>query len=135
MLKAQVCGVLACGVIVALSLSVLPVQAARLTGRPADLPETLAEQTRNAVRATLAAPQTARFRRMRGYRLSDGGWAVCGAVRSRNLTGLPMPWKPVYLRYAPGDGRGLQLARRIVDWPADVACRHLVMGWPLRARD
>lgn len=86
------------------------------------------------MRETLGAPQTARFRKLSAFRLSDGGWAVCGEVNSRNLTGLSMGWKPVYLRYRTGAG-GPELARRIVDWPADVACRQLAMGRPLRTRD
>ena len=44
-----------------------------------------------------------------------------------------MGWKPIYLRFAP-EGRGLRMARRFVDWPADVACRQLAMGRPLRTR-
>lgn len=113
----------------------LPAAAGRLHGTPAEAPAPILDNARAQVLATLGAPQTARFRQMRAYALSDGGWAVCGAVSSRNLTGLPMPWKPIFVRYAPAPGGGTQLARRIVDWPADVACRHLAMGWPLRARD
>jgi hypothetical protein len=108
--------------------------AAGPTGEPDRLPDGLAEQAQLLVAATLGAPHTANFRRLGGFRLSDGGWAVCGEVNSRNLTGLAMGWKPVYLRFRPADG-GLVLARRIVDWPADVACRQLAMGRPLRTRD
>lgn len=104
------------------------------TGVPDDLPPGLAEQSRALVARTLGAPHTANFRKFGGFRLSDGGWAVCGEVNSRNLTGLAMGWKPVYLRFR-AEGGGLVLARRIVDWPADVACRHLAMGRPLRTRD
>jgi hypothetical protein len=107
--------------------------AAGPTGIPADLPEGLADHAEELVRATLGAPHTANFRRIQGFRLSDGGWAVCGEVNSRNITGLAMGWKPIYLRFAPV-GRGLRMARRIVDWPADVACRQLAMGRPLRTR-
>jgi hypothetical protein len=107
--------------------------AAGPTGTPAELLEGLADHAEEQVRATLGAPQTANFRRIQGFRLSDGGWAVCGEVNSRNITGLAMGWKPIYLRFAP-EGRGLRMARRIVDWPADVACRQLAMGRPLRTR-
>ncbi|MCX7645701.1 MAG: hypothetical protein N2Z62_10455 [Rhodobacteraceae bacterium] len=108
--------------------------AAGPTGVPDRLPEALADEARRLVAATLGAPHTATFRRLGGFRLSDGGWAVCGEVNSRNLTGLAMGWKPLYLRFRPAEG-GLVLARRIVDWPADVACRRLAMGWRLRTRD
>lgn len=107
--------------------------AAGPTGIPAELPDGLADYAESMVRATLGAPHTANFRRIQGFRLSDGGWAVCGEVNSRNITGLAMGWKPIYLRFAPEDG-GLRMARRIVDWPADVACRQLAMGRPLRTR-
>lgn len=101
---------------------------------PAELPDGLEETAQYLVGETLGAPQTANFRRMGGFRLSDGGWAVCGQVNSRNLTGLSMGWKPIYVRFAP-EGQGLRMARRIVDWPADVACRQLAMGRPLRTRN
>lgn len=119
-------------------LLLLGLQAARpaqadVTGVPDALPPGLAELARLQVAETLGAPQTANFRRLGGFRLSDGGWAVCGEVNSRNLTGLAMGWKPVFLRYRPAAG-GWDLARRIVDWPADVACRRLAMGRPLRTR-
>jgi hypothetical protein len=104
------------------------------TGVPDDLPDGLAERSQVLVAQTLGAPHTANFRKFGGFRLSDGGWAVCGEVNSRNLTGLAMGWKPVYLRFRGEEG-GLVLARRIVDWPADVACRHLAMGRALRTRD
>lgn len=104
------------------------------TGVPDELPAGLAERARLLVAQTLGAPHTANFRRIGGFRLSDGGWAVCGEVNSRNLTGLAMGWKPLYLRFRP-EGAGLALARRIVDWPADVACRHLAMGRALRTGD
>lgn len=108
--------------------------AAGPTGTPDRLPEGLAEVAQVLVAQTLGAPRTANFRKIGGFRLSDGGWAVCGEVNSRNLTGLAMGWKPIYLRFRD-EGGGLVLARRIVDWPADVACRHLAMGRPLRTRD
>jgi hypothetical protein len=108
--------------------------AAGPTGTPDRLPEGLAAAARALVAETLVAPRTANFRRLGGFRLSDGGWAVCGEVNSRNLTGLATGWKPLYLRFRPGDG-GLELARRIVDWPADVACRRLAMGRALRVSD
>jgi hypothetical protein len=118
----------------AVFLALAPMAAtAGLTGTPADLPEGLADTSKDLVRATLGAPQTANFRKIGGFRLSDGGWAVCGMVNSRNLTGLAMGWKPIYLRFTP-EGGHLRLARRIVDWPADVACRQLAMGWTIRAR-
>ena len=118
----------------ALLLLLVPAHlAAGPTGIPAELPEGLAEHAEDLVRATLGAPQTANFRRIQGFRLSDGGWAVCGEVNSRNITGLAMGWKPISLRFAP-EGPGLRMARRIVDWPADVACRQLAMGRPLRTR-
>ena len=82
------------------------------------------------MRETLGAPHTANFRKFGGFRLSDGGWAVCGEVNSRNITGLAMGWKPVFVRFERA-GDGLRVARRIVDWPADVACRRLAMGWRL----
>jgi hypothetical protein len=104
------------------------------TGVPAELPDGLAETAERLVRETLGAPETANFRQIGGFRLSDGGWAVCGEVNSRNLTGLAMGWKPIYLRFS-ADGAGLRLARRIVDWPADVACRQLAMGRALRTRN
>lgn len=103
------------------------------TGTPVPLPEPLAETSRALVRETLGAPQTAGFRKLMAFRLSDGGWAVCGEVNSRNLAGLAMGWKPIFLRYR-AEGASLSLARRIVDWPADVACRQLAMGRPLRTR-
>ena len=118
----------------ALLLLSATVASAGPTGVPDDLPEGLAEQSQVLVARTLGAPHTANFRKFGGFRLSDGGWAVCGEVNSRNLTGLAMGWKPVYLRFRV-EGGGLVLARRIVDWPADVACRHLAMGRPLRTRD
>ncbi len=104
------------------------------TGTPARLPEGLAEESERLVAATLGNPATANFRKIGGFRLSDGGWAVCGEVNSRNLVGLAMGWKPIYLRFRP-DPDGLALARRIVDWPADVACRQLAAGKALRTRD
>lgn len=107
---------------------------AGLTGTPADLPDGLERLTRGLVLETLGAPQTANFRRMGGFRLSDGGWAVCGQVNSRNLTGLKMGWKPIFVRYS-FEGGQLSVARRIVDWPADVACRRLAMGRQIRTRD
>lgn len=108
--------------------------AAGPTGTPADLPEPLRAEAERLVRATLGAPQTANFRKMGAFRLSDGGWAICGEVNSRNLTGLAMGWKPLFVRFVP-EAKGLRLARRIVDWPADVACRQLAMGRPLRTRN
>lgn len=108
--------------------------AAGPSGVPDRLPQGLAEEARRLVAATLGAPDTANFRRLGGFRLSDGGWAVCGEVNSRNLTGLAMGWKPLYLRFRPAEG-GLVLARRIVDWPADVACRRLAMGRNLHTAD
>jgi len=110
------------------------VAAAGPTGVSAPLPDGLRELAEAAVRETLGAPQTARFRRIEGYQLSDGGWAVCGQVNSRNFTSLRMGWKPIFLRFQVENG-GYSLIRRIVDWPADVACRHLDMGWPLRTRN
>lgn len=104
------------------------------TGIPDTLPKGMKDLSENLVRQTLGAPQTARFRKMGGYRLSDGGWAVCGEVNSRNLTGLMMGWKPIFVRFRIRNGQ-LEVARRIVDWPADVACRQLAMGHRLRTRD
>jgi hypothetical protein len=127
---------LALALALALMLTPLPLPAAAgpgPSGVPAELPDWLADAAEDLVRATLGAPQTANFRKLSAFRLSDGGWAVCGEVNSRNLTGLAMGWKPLYLRFAPAEG-GLALARRIVDWPADVACRQLAMGRPLRTR-
>jgi len=118
--------------IVVAGVAALPARAGP-TGVPDVLPPGLAELAKLHVAETLGAPQTANFRRLGGFRLSDGGWAVCGEVNSRNLTGLAMGWKPVFLRYRPAGG-GWSLARRIVDWPADVACRQLAMGRPLRTR-
>ncbi len=120
--------------IIACWLAFAPLGAmAGVTGSPADLPAGLADTSKALVRDSLGAPHTANFRRIGAFRLSDGGWAVCGQVNSRNLTGLAMGWKPIYLRYTP-QGDRLRLARRIVDWPADVACRNLAMGWKVRAR-
>ncbi len=107
---------------------------AGLTGTPADLPRGMEDLAQSLVRQTLGAPQTAQFRRFGGYRLSDGGWAVCGEVNSRNLTGLMMGWKPVFIRFSMEGGQ-LAMARRIVDWPADLACRQLAMGRTLRTRN
>lgn len=104
------------------------------TGIPADLPNGMKRLAEGLVRQTLGAPQTARFRKMGAYQLSDGGWAVCGEVNSRNLTGLMMGWKPIFIRFRV-ENRQLVLARRIVDWPADVACRQLAMGRQLRTRN
>ncbi len=115
-----------------LTLAVAPAHAGP-TGIPADPPDGLLELSEELVRETLGAPNTANFRRIVSFRLSDGGWAVCGSVNSRNLVGLAMGWKPLYLRFS-SDGSGLRLARRIIDWPADVACRQLAMGRPLRTR-
>jgi hypothetical protein len=106
---------------------------AGVTGLPDRLPPELASRARFEVAQTLGAPQTANFRKIGGFRLSDGGWAVCGEVNSRNRTGLAMGWKPIYLRYRP-EGAGLVLARRIVDWPANAACRRLAMGWSVGNR-
>lgn len=102
------------------------------TGVWLPVPRWLDDHARAQVRAVLGAPQTARFRRVHAFRLSDGGWAVCGQVNSRAATSLRQGWKPIYLRYRPEGGRSFRLARRIVDWPADVACRYLDMGWKLR---
>lgn len=104
------------------------------TGVPSRLPDGLASESERLVAMTLGNPATANFRKFGGFRLSDGGWAVCGEVNSRNLAGLAMGWKPIYLRYR-AEGNSLKLARRIIDWPADVACRHLASGKALHTRD
>lgn len=114
-----------------LLLMAVPAEAG-VTGTPDKVPRWLEDHARGQVLSTLGAPQTARFRRILGYRLSDGGRAVCGQVNSRNLTGLPMGWKPIFVRYTTDGAGRLTMARRVVDWPADVACRHLIMGWALR---
>lgn len=106
---------------------------ADVTGEPADLPDSLERLSQRLVQATLGAPQTAQFRKMSAFRLSDQGWAVCGEVRSTNLTGITMPWKPIFIRYQEGAGQ-LSLARRIIDWPANVACQQLANGRSLRTR-
>jgi hypothetical protein len=104
------------------------------TGVAADLPEGLAEWSEELVREWINTPNTANFRKIGGFALSDGGWAVCGEVNYRGITGLALGWKPIFLRFRSESG-GLALARRIVDWPADVACRRLAMGRALRTRD
>ncbi len=121
--------------LLALFVALLPPAArAGPTGIPADPPGVVLDWSKALVRQTLGAPDSANFRKLGGFLLSDGGWAICGEVNSRNLAGLAMGWKPVYLRFRPEDG-SLALARRIVDWPADVACRQIAMGRPLRTRD
>lgn len=115
-----------------LILSLLPIQAlSGPSGSPVPSPDGMESLTRNLVKQTLGAPDSAQFRRMKTFRLSDGGWAVCGEVNSNNLTGLRMGWKPFFVRFSY-DGTRLSVARRIVDWPADVACAQLASGRQLR---
>ncbi len=111
-----------------------PVRAGRLSGTPAPLPAELAELVPGLVAAHLPRDEAVRLRRVGAFALSDGGWAVCGEVRWRNAFGLTAGWKPFYLRLE-ARGAGWHLARRIVDWPADVACRRLAMGGSIRAAE
>jgi hypothetical protein len=101
---------------------------------PAEPPPALAAEVPGLVAAALPPGAALRLRGTGGFRLSDGGWAVCGEVRWRNAFGLTAGWRPFYLRFAPHGG-GWRLVRRIVDWPADAACRRLAAGAAIRTAD
>lgn len=89
--------------LIALTLSACEtVSQVEVSVMPITLTSGLDRQARELIAYVLKEPESARYREMRAWKLSNGDIAVCGAMNARNSFGGYTGFKGLYIRFEPG---------------------------------
>lgn len=72
-----------------------------VTAKPVRLPDVQLGRAKATLVDGFKDPESARFRAIRSYRLSNGDVAICGEVNGRNSYGAYVGYKTFYMRLRP----------------------------------
>lgn len=102
-----------------------------VSAQPARLTKFEDAETKRLITKDFKDPESARFRSVQGYRLSNRELAVCGEVNGRNSYGAYVGYKKFYIRIRPMK-EGLVLKAVKHELLADQSCNEVARTQSLK---